>query len=157
MASKGVGAKFSTLPVFWGWRSDSCPHKGPQNTGYAWAHTSYGLVWILCVIFASKSWNFSISWISTGIPTRFNNVRPTPGSRFSRYRVMVNSMGVFNFSSTILGLFTKALNLWKTASLIPPQSSYLCTCIFYFYHLSRVIVVCTSLGLKNNRSMWTRA
>ena len=54
------------------------------------------------------------------------------------------------------GLGTEASNSWKIALCIPPNRPPSIPVFCYLYHLSCVIVVHTSLVLKNNLNTWTR-
>ena len=70
---------------------------------------------------------------------------------------MVNYLGVCLLASTNLDLATEELNPWKNASLSNPNLPPFIPVCFISYQLSRVIFVCTLLGLKNNQSTWARA
>ena len=69
---------------------------------------------------------------------------------------MVKSPVVCSLESTTIRPRNWGIKFLKNSVMHSPQSSSLHTCILLLYHLSCVIVVHTSLVLKNNLNTWTR-
>ena len=80
-----------------------------------------------------------------------SHVRPTLSSRFSCYMEMVNSTGVCLLVSTTLRNRNRGIKLPKTLIMKSPKHLPSSLCVI-LYHSSLVIVLHTSLGLKNNCS-----
>ena len=94
-----------------------------------------------------------LSKLLKGLQLHVNTMRSTG---LSRYQEMINYPGVHQLANTTLVLEPSIKLLKNYAIKFPQSSSYVPACC-YLYHLSPVVVVCTSLDLNNDRITWKRA